>query len=191
MSVDYLAIKKKFVEIAQSAVGSRLSSTGSPTAPEASVIILRPQGPYPDYPYVTVDILDTVDEQGWLTAIEVDINDNPVYVTYEKMLISLRCYGGDAISIVNDLKKYFIPGVVRDDIRSTLGGSIVEILDIDSMPIKLSDKYLESAALNIVFNIVDSYTDTSTGIIDNVDLDGEVFRDDEDIDPYTTNIIAP
>ena len=191
MSTDYSAIRSKFVSVVQSGVGSLLSTTGPPSATEPSVIIRRPSGPIPDYPYISLDILDTEDQHGWLSFEEVDVNDNPVYLTYEKMLINIRCYGGDSISIINKLRHYLRIASVRNDIREVLSGSIVDVLDIDSMPIELSDRFLESASVNIIFNTITSQVDTSVGIIDNVDLDGQVFRDDEDPTPYTTTIIAP
>lgn len=192
MSIDYNAIKTKFVSVIQAGVGTQLSSTGPTSNPEPSVIKTRPvDGAVPDYPYIVIDVLDTRDEQGWLSWIRVNQNNNPVYGTYKTMLLSFRCYGEQSLKIMNDLRNYFLLEYVRDNIRDTLGGSVVEVLELDSMPIKTSDRFLESAAVNLIFNIKDETTDTSSGIIDNINLDGEIYRHNDDPDPFTTTIIEP
>ena len=191
MPVDYTAIYSKFISVTQTAVGSYLSTTGPAGAPEPSVIQRRPSGPHPDYSYISIDILDTGDESGWMAFEEVDINDNVTISTYEKMLINFRCYGKNSFEVMNTLKHYFRIESVRNDIREALAGSIVDVLDIDSLPIELSDGFLESSDFNVIFNIIATQTDTSTGIIDNIDLDGEVYRDEEDPTPYTTNTTVP
>jgi len=190
--IDEPAIYAKFVSVAQVAVGALLSQTGPTGSPEAAVIRLRTNGVKPAYPYITVGILDTRDESGWLTGEYVDTNtDNPVYETNKQLLINFRCYGGDALSIINELHGNLRLPSVRDSVRSTLGGSVVSLTDPDNLPVLLADKYLESASFNLVFNITDSLTDSNTGIIDNVHLNGELHRFDDDPAPLDMTIIEP
>lgn len=191
MSIDVDAIRAKFISVAQDGVGSQLSSTGPPTALEPSVIRARSKGTNPAYPFITLDILDIRDEDGWITERAVNESDHLEYFTHKKVSLYYRSYGPNSISIINDLHSYFRLEGVRDDIRSTLSGSVVNTLLIDSVPMQLIDEYIESSSLGVTFNIVDSYEDTSTGIIDNVDISGEVYRHADVEDPFIINTIVP
>ena len=190
MSIDITAIQNKLISVAREPFTTELSFIGQ-NGDIPAVILHRPEGPNPNYPYITFDVLQIADEQGWMTDIVVDINDNPNYITYKSLLTRYRCYGGGSKNIMNNLHGHFRLERVRDDIGSTLGGSIVEVLDIDDMPIRISDKYLESSSFTLIFNIMDTIIDTGTGIIDNVNISGELFRDDEDPNPLPMTIIAP
>ena len=193
MSIDYNAIRSKFISIVRTGVGSSLSLSGQTGNQHASVIKRRPDGPKPDYPYVDVDVVSTQDEGGWISHQGVDDNGDLFYETHKQLLINFRCYGGDAMTIMNDLVGYIRQvHIVQEDLRTTLEGSIVQVFDITSIPIQLSDKWLESSDFNIVFNIVDRIVDTDPdrGEIGVVHLDGELFRDDEDNDPLPITIDA-
>ena len=191
MSIDVGAIRAKFTSVAQDAVGAQLSSTGPPTALEPSVIRARSKGTNPAYPFITLDILDIRDEDGWITEREVNEADHLEYFTHKKVSLYYRSFGPNSISIINDLQSYFRLEGVRDSIRSVLSGSVVNTMIIDSVPMQLVDEYIESSSLGITFNIVDTYEDTTTGIIDNVDISGEIYRHADDSTPFTTNTIVP
>ena len=191
MSIDVNAIVDQFILTAQQAVGSQLSQTAHPTAPKGSVIPVRSRHTTPSYPYITIDILDIRDEDSWITLREVNEADNLEYFTHKQVSIHYVGYGENSIQIINDLQGYFRLEGVRDEIRAALGGSVVSTLIINSLPVQLVDEYLESSSLGIVFNVQDSYADTSTGIIDNVDISGEIFRHPEDTTPFTTQIVVP
>lgn len=190
--IDESAIYSKFISVVQDAVGASLSQTGPSGSPESAAIRIRANGVKPAYPYITVGILDTKDESGWLTGEYVDPNsESPVYETNKQLLINFRCHGGDALSIINDLHGGFRLPSVLDDVRDTLTGSVVSLSNVDNLPVLLADKYLESASFNLVFNITDTLTDSNTGIIDNVQLDGELHRFDNDPAPLDMTIIEP
>ena len=191
MSVDLNSIIDQFILTAQEAVGSQLSQSAHPTNPKASVIPARSRHTTPSYPYITIDILDIRDENGWVTLREVNEANNLEYFTHKQVSIYYRSYGEDSIQIINDLQSYFRLERVRDEIRQALEGSVVETHIIDSLPVKLTDEYIESSSLSVIFNIEDSYVDTSVGIIDNIDLSGEIFKAPEDEDPYLVSIVVP
>ena len=194
MSIDYDAIRSKFISIVRTGVGSSLSLSGQTGNQYASVIKRRPDGPKPDYPYVDVDVVSTQDEGGWVSHQGVDDNGDLFYETHKQLLINFRCYGGDAMTIMNDLVGHMRQvHIVQDDLRTALEGSIVQVFDVTSIPIQLSDKWIESSDFNLVFNVVDRITDTASGYgeIDIVHLDGELFRDELDDTPLPITIDAP
>ena len=191
MAVDLNAIVDQFILTAQEAVGSQLSQSAHPTSPKASVIPARSRHTTPSYPYITIDILDIRDENGWVTLREVNEADNLEYFTHKQVSIYYRSYGEGSIQVINDLQSYFRLERVRDEIRQALEGSVVETHIIDSLPVKLTDEYIESSSLSVIFNIEDSYVDTSTGLIESIELSGEVHRSGEDDTPFSVLITVP
>jgi len=191
MSIDYDGILDKFILIAQEALPTQLSSIGvSGTLP--AVIRQRQIGPKPDYPYVAIDVLDTIDESSWLLEERLNANDEVEVDTTKVLLINYRVYGGNAVKIINDLYGFFRLNRVLGDITKTLGGSVVETLDIDQLPVLLADKFIESASFNLTFNIVDTFVDTTgSDHFDKVVLDGELFRHRTDPAPLDIDITVP
>ncbi len=193
MSIDHDAIIDKFILVAQEALPTQLSLIGS-LADLPAVIRARQSGPKPDYPYATIDVLDEVDESGWLYSETVNVNDEVVYETNKQLLLNYRVYGGNAMSIANRLHGFFRLNRILGDIRKTLGGSVVIVDDIAPLPILLTDTFLESASFNITFNITDTFVDSGPNGTDTfikTNLTGEIFRDRSDQDPLDVSITVP
>jgi hypothetical protein len=194
MSIDYDAIRQKFISVVKDGVGTSLSTSGQVGSEFPSVIQRRPDGPKPDYPYIDLDILSTQDEGGWTSSQGVDSNGDLFYETHKELLINFRCYGGDAQNIMNDLSGYMRQlHLVQDDLRETLASSIVNVFNVTSIPIQLNDKWIESADFNLTFNTIDRITDTTVGYgeIEIVHLDGELFRSSDDENPLPVTVDAP
>lgn len=191
MALDYDAILDKFILVAQEALPTELSLIGvSGTLP--AVIRARQIGTKPDYPYVTIDVLDTADESGWLGSENINSSDETVYETNKSLLLNYRVYGGNAVNISQKLHGFFRIDRVLGDITNTLGGSVVTLDNVDQLPILLADTYLESASFNITFNITDTFVDTSTGSFTTIHLDGTVFNlSVEDTNPGDIDITVP
>jgi hypothetical protein len=192
MPIDYDAILDKFVVVAQQALPTQLSLIGV-NGNTPAVIRARQTGPKPNYPYVTVDAIDTMDESGWLLEESIDVNDDTVYQTTKQILIVYRVYGGNAISLGNTLQGFFRVSRILGDIRNTLGGSVVTVDDVDSLPILLENTYLESSALNLTFNIIDTFVDTTgSSNFTTINLDGLIYDGGpEDPDPLVVDITVP
>lgn len=184
MNIDYDGILDNFILIAREALPTQLSMIGE-NEDIPAVIRARQKGITPDYPYVTLDVLDTREEFGWLNNEHVNDSDQVVVETTKQLLLNYRVYGGSAINLANILHGFFRLNRVLGSIRTTLGGSVVSTSDIDQLPILLADGYLESASFNLVFNITDTFVDTfGSNVFDHVNLYGEI--QDE-----AGNVVAP
>lgn len=191
MALDYDAILDKFILVAQEALPTDLSLVGVNNNIPA-VIRARQSGPTPNYPYVTVDVLDTADESGWLGSENINESDGLVYETNKSLLLNYRVYGGNAVSIAQKLHGFFRLDRVLGDITNTLSGSVVTLDNVNQLPILLADSYLESASFNMTFNITDIFVDTSTGSFTTITLDGTVFNlSVEDPTPSSIDITVP
>jgi hypothetical protein len=192
MAIDYDAILDKFILVAREALPTELSLIGA-NADLPAVIRARQTGPKPGYSYVTIDVLDTQDESGWLYSETINSSDQTVYETTKQLLLNYRVYGGNAISIAQKLHGFFRLNRVLGDIRNTTGGSVVIVDSIDSLPILLTDDYLESASFNITFNIIDTFVDTSgSDSFTTVHLDGTIYNiSTDDPTPLIVDITVP
>ena len=191
MAIDYENIRSTLVQIAAEAVGSDLSLINSA---HPAVIISRQDIPKPNYPYVVLDTLSTVQENGWKYDFYADVNDNIVYETNYHVLFEYRIFGGDATAIANKLEGYFRLGRVLDRICSDTGGNLVNTLPIDSLPQLLADKFVESAAFTFTLSITDTFVDTSVEcVIEDVHLDGKLAVSEDDPDPllFTIDVSKP
>lgn len=193
MSIDYNLILDTFIQVARDGVGSQLSQIGPTGSEFPAVIKVRQDGPKPDYPYITIDILDTFTNDEWLIQEKLNDSNSLVYETNKNLLINYRVYGGNAISIANDLHGYLRVASVLDFIRSETTGALLTTGNIDSLPVLLSDSFLESASFNLTFAITDSLVipDTGSNYFDSIDLDGELKRNEDDPSPLSINVNAP
>lgn len=183
MSINYDAIKDKFILIIKAAVGSSLAQiTYSDTSVAGAVIRRRVDGPKPAMPYIDIDIINTQDEGGWSSDYGINSGGDLFYSTHKELLLNFRCHGGDALTIMNDLSGYLRQThIVQEDLRVNLEASIVNVFDISSIPIQLSDKWIESADFNLTLNIVDTVVDTDPNRdqISTIHLNGELNFDVE------------
>lgn len=184
--IDFDAISAKLVAIAREPNYTAALST---TDGFKSVFITRPDDIAPDYPYISLDILDVREENGYLLEHGSDENDNPYWETIYVVLFSYRVYGAGALSIANQLQGYFRRESVIDDISSSTGAAVRDMNPIDNLPFLMEDRFIESAAFTFEVGVIDRDVDTSdTGIIDTVDLDGELYRGVGDVDPLLVPI---
>lgn len=194
--IDSKAIKTKFKLHAQQQIGSYLAQVGSGENIPA-VIDARPTYidgialPKPPYPYVTVDMFDLNDKHYYDANRYIDEDTElEVHQFYKRFMIRYQMLGGvtasssseDPEMVMNLLRNTFRLPLVIADIEDTTGATPHETTEIDNTPVRLSSYYLESAAFNVICEIVDSISDPDTFIIEEVDLDGEVYvlQDDED-----------
>lgn len=193
MSLDLDLIMNTFIGVARDALDGQLSIVGQTGNQFPAVIRVRQTGPQPNYPYATLDILDISDGGEWLLEEFLLPNDDLVYENNKNLLLNFRIYGGNALNIANNLHGYFRIESVLKQIREDTTGAVVTISGIDSLPTLLPNTFLETASFNIVFAITDTLIipDTGENYLSSIDLDGELFRDDEDIDPLPMEVIAP
>lgn len=192
MAIDYDGILDKFILVAVEAVGSSLTQIGPAGSKVGAVVRARQKNTKPSPPYVTIDVLDTKDESGWLYNETIDVNEDTVLETTKQLLLNYRVYGGNAINLANNLHGFFRLDRVRGDIRKTLGGSVVTVDSVEQLPVLQADEFLESASFNFIFNITDTFIDTTgSEVFDIINLTGEVFRSEGDTDPLDVSITVP
>lgn len=190
MAIDYDVILNSFVVRAQEVLANDLSSSGPPGSPEPSVIIARQPGPTPNYPYVQLDLISTVQTDGYETGRGVDeLTEQVYYETHYKLLLQYTVFGGNANSIAHKLESYFRFESVLNKIEEDTTGTLEETFAVRSIPEKRETDWLEVAQFQLTFNINDQSENTDgDGIIQTINIDGEVKRNSDDSDPLTFSI---
>lgn len=179
--IDYAAIRLKFITLAQQQIGQYLSQSG-PLEDSPNVIPVLPNHKAPPYPYVTVDVADISEENGWESNRYINEDDHTVHEVTKTLMVHFRCYGGDGYSendkssrwIMNQLHGSFMFDTVRDDLGSTIGAGVTIVTPINPTPVRLADKFVDSAVFSVLINIIDSREDVNSTIISSVEAVGEV-----------------
>lgn len=193
MSLDIDNILDELIIVARGGIGTLLSEIGPVGSEFPAVIRVRQEGPKPEYPYCVISLLDISDGGEWLLEEYLDSSNNLVYESNKNLLINYRVYGGNALSISNTLHGYFRRDSVLNQIRENTGGAVVDTGSIDSLPVLLSDTYLESASFSLTLAITDtdSLADTGENYFDSVELDGGLHNGLTDPPALDVDITAP
>ena len=190
MAVDFNVVLNDFIRVARQEVGYRLGQTnvlGGSTVP--SVLLSRDTDSTPNEgAYITVDIITVDDSGSWLIDQGVDENDNPFFSSYCRLLLQYTIYGEDSLLIAQELKGKFRVPRVLDAIAKNTGGKLQDVFSVSSLPERLATAHQEVARFNLSFDILDTVTDADTGIIETVNIAGDVLSDEEDESSNTLDL---
>jgi hypothetical protein len=192
--IDYRTIETELVRVAREGIGQYLSTTnGIP-----SIIIERPIREKPDYPYLTLDLLDSRKTNGRLLSRTLNEDESVSYVTEYSLLYQYTVYGSNkdlklkAHGIAQHLSSYFELSPVLEDLQCNASISMNETGTVENVPQQINaDEWLEVALFTVVVNVYDSINDTRSGVIDKINIGGDLYRDQNDQDPLPIDINLP
>jgi len=179
MALDITAITNTFVDIAAKEVGSQLSTVRKSGADVPAVILARDTQTTPSYPYIAVDIITIDDSGSWRISQGVNDAGEPWVASYYRILFQYTVYGPDSLSIAHSLKGKFRVDRVLNDVEVGTSGKIEDVFAVSSLPEKLSSRYLEVAAFNLSLTMTDIVVDVETGLIANINLNGDLTNTDD------------
>jgi len=175
--MDIKQILGTFRLIAQQTVGGKLSKAPNGVP---NVILSDARKTVPGYPYIAMDFYELASTQGSDPQREFDCDTGTETLYFRKRFaVTYTCYGGtlesdegrNAISIINELSKYFYTPNVRNTLKDRVTCSVKEILPIDSRPVKLSDGFISSATLTLEVDTIDKLTVGENIIFDSLEID--------------------
>jgi hypothetical protein len=181
MAIDFDVLTDELIRVARVEVGNRLATIEIETGLTPAVILSRDTGAKPNSPYIVVDTIVVDDSGSWLIASGINEDDNPCFSSYYRILFQYTVYGDNAMSIAQELKGKFRIGRILDEVKTNTTGEIEDVFAVNSLPEKLSTRYVEAAAFNLNFSITDTVVDVQTGYIDTIITTGEVLRDEDDV----------
>lgn len=204
MAIDYDAIQTELIKLTRDMVGTRLSQMPDGSGGTFPAVIKpRTKGVRPDYPYITVDIVRTTRIGSWLRNTGVDENDNIFYEADYNIDIAFRGWGNGSHSILQDLKSRFAFDSVLWRLRNNIDAGVMFTGDVVLLPQFLSTDYVDNCSLNLTISVRDRVVDTSSGIIDQIDIGyfdpdigeivgrGELKDSPDDTDPLYIQINVP
>ena len=189
--IDYNLISNTLVGITRDAVGDLLSRTGTVGDNRPSVIITRQGNTKPNEPYVVLDKLSTSSTKGWLTEYGlVDGTEIEQYVSEYTILYQFTVYGNnqelqiDAHDICQRLEAYYRFPSVLERLEKEAAINLEQTFEIVSAPQKLSaQRDLEVSYFTATFVVRDVLQDPSVGVIERLNISGDVYKSPEDETP--------
>lgn len=132
------------------------------------VIWLYPNSPRPTIDYVSLYIT-TVTQVGWdWTQAPTDDNGISNMVGDREFVIQAQAYGGDPVTILNNLRTSLQKQTVLDSLRQN-GIVFFNWNPINDITELVDSRYEQRASMEINFRIADQYTD-NLGVIDTVEI---------------------
>mgnify|MGYP003636530581 CR=1 FL=1 len=197
MSIDINGIKKGLIEITRTLIGYRLSTIpagGGTTKP--AVIKNRSGGNAPSFPYASIDEIGLRKVGRGSSSQYFDDNEDEVSQFDYVGRFSIQINGG------NDQDTQSISSELSSRLLTTQGLSLVgehlldaKILKINSptfLPSLMVTDYEEASIFTLDLSIRDCIVDTTTEIIENVDVNGLIYDDFKTDDtPLSVQTIAP
>jgi hypothetical protein len=204
MAIDYNAIQTELIKLTRDLVGAKLSQMPNGSGGTFPAVIKpRTKGVRPSYPYITVDIVRTTRIGSWLRNTGVDENNRVFYEADYHLDIAIRGWGNGSHSILQDLKSRFAFDSTLWRLRNNIGAGVMFTGDVVMLPQFLSTDYVDNASLNLTISVRDRVVDTSSGIINQIDIGyfdpdigesverGELKYSPDDTDPLYIQINVP
>jgi hypothetical protein len=197
--IDFNLISSELVRVAREYVGDYLSfSTSNTNHRIPSIIVERPIRSKPDYPYVTVDLLDTIPTNNKIENISFDPDtEKGSYRKSYSLLYQYTVYGSNkdlklkAISIAHELTKAFMLPDVRNELQCNACISIETVSGVENTPQQINaGEWLEVALFTLVITTYDAI-ESDSGAIDKVNYEGRLFRGQDDPNPLPLDITLP
>jgi len=138
------------------------------------VIWLYPNAPRPTVDYVSLYI-STVTQIGW-DWIQDPTDDSGVsqMVGDREFTVQAQAYGGDPVTILNNLRTSLQKQTVLDSLRA-VGIVFANWFAINDVTELVDSRYEQRASFDILLRIADVYTDT-LGVIDTVNIQETIYN---------------
>mgnify|MGYP005820921731 CR=1 FL=1 len=137
-------------------------------------IMLYSNAPRPTVDYLTI-LISSVVQIGW------DWEQNPLMddgvseqVGDREFTVQIQGYGGDPISVLQNLRTSLQKQSVLDSLRAN-GIVFANWFPINDITELVDSRFEQRASMDILFRIADIYTE-DTGVIETVELE-EIFKD--------------
>lgn len=169
MQINIETVYTTIIDIVKTYVGADLSTTVSG---KPAVVRARGKSPEMNYPYITVDILDTGKFGPYLKVKELNEDG---YLTYKRdveLPIQLRVYASDSASytICRKLQYAFEYEAVHNYLYTTLEGVVGFVGDIKMVPDVLPTTQYESNYFIVTLRLQDEFVDLTSVPIENIEI---------------------
>ncbi len=181
MALDFDNIYSSLRTSIATSVGNRLSQITPPVGlPYPAIIKARQDGTRPNHHYITMDIENTIpiSTNGLMTQVD-DLTGEVCYTILYEVFIAIKCYGDEAVSILQDYQTNFIiDDGVRYQLQTDAGMASQKLGNVKSIPDFLQTNHEERSLLRLSFYIHD--TISKGGYLAIINGQGE-YKDGENV----------
>lgn len=153
------------------------------------VVYYYPNAPRPVVDYVSLQI-SAVNQIGWDYVPRP--SDDPGIVEQvgdREFTMSIQAYGGDVLTVLNNLRTSLQKDTVLDTLRAN-GVAFVNWFSINDITDLIDSRFEQRAAMDVLFRIADEYFDT-LGTIGQLELEEEILNVDGSTIIDQTVLIPP
>jgi hypothetical protein len=137
-----------------------------------------------DFPYVMIDIGPSRHSVGALTNRFVNADNFVQYEVNKEYLVSVKVFAdkGESYIIANNFEFAFNFDSNLAQIQSTAQATVMSTEAVTPLPNVLSDdSQTEYNQFNVILSVRDTYTDTSTFVIDKIEAAGSLVDGDTEM----------
>lgn len=177
MSIDFMQIRSYLYNWAISNI-----PVGMPA------IYYYPNAPRPTIDYVSLYI-SSLDQIGWDFDQAPQANDGIAeQVGDREFILQVQGYGGDPITVLNNLRTSLQKQSVLDTLRA-VGIVFVSWFSINDITDLIDSRFEQRAVMDVKFRLADIYNDTP-GVISSAQIQ-EIFEDSQQNIVYDETFIIP
>lgn len=157
--IPYDDIYDGMITIIRDCVGDELSTFSDGVTNYPTVIRERQAGPKPNLPYITVDIIGTVQLSNHFKEHYVNNDLEHVYEYLYELMFRITCHGEESQRILNKLRGYMNMNTIRDRIRDEACVAQQIISSAEQLPSVLTTDFEEVHAMVGTYHIIDVVID--------------------------------
>lgn len=184
------------IKLIKALVGDRLSQSKSSSGTTPSVVRSRSNTPIPEFPYASVSYRNI--QKVGIQDRHQYLNDNLDEVTETDFIVKIviRFHaqeGQDSLGIAQHFKSMLNTTKAKRLIREYFPSSgLLNTSNVSFYPALMLTDYEEESRITLDFWTRSIIVDDTTGVIERVSVDGELYEDyDQDYPPLTLNTKAP
>lgn len=171
--VDHEKIMDGLIDYTRAILRNDLSEMPTAFGSIPSVIRDRIKAPRPDFPYIVVDRQNSLKEgEAWLRNIRTDTEDTLHFVSEQRVMVNVSCYGENADNILNKLRQSLLWDMNRFTLNDKTSATFQFCSDISEKPIFMETDFMDGAEMQIFF-VALSDLEVENAVIETVVIDGQ------------------
>lgn len=184
--IDLNLYRKSLISLIAERIGDSLSqSNGRP-----SIIQVTNTGTKPQYPYATLDFLNSRDVAGYTTNRYINDDGKMVYETHKDLVFTIGVRAGlaDSFSLLTHVHKAFTFETRLDQIHTECQATITRTTNPRTFNEVLADRVQKYSEFEVTLRIVDTEIDTNSDYIESIEVSGEVGIDIDNAGIFTNDV---
>lgn len=187
MSIPVKQLMSGIGKVVSDLVGTQLATQPTQSGTQPAIQLARQPAPKLPFPYAYIDFIGLQREGYSHRCRFVDDNENEITEFDYSAQFFVQIHGGrgnDPMTICEQFRSKLFTTVGRESMKEHLNGALLlTTSDITFNPSFMETDYEEVARVVLTLSVRSTITDEGVGIIEGIDLDGELYVDYDQTDP--------